>query len=193
MPAGDGVSPFDAGSQLNVQIKRRGRDIHNGTRDVIHRPGDDADPDSILFVGGDRGGGHFLIARLRHLEVRGQVDPQLEAIDVSARAAAGHFLVQDAATGTHPLHIAGTDQAGVAEAVAMTGGAFEHVGDGFDAAVRVVGEAADGTFDGIVEGEVVEEQKGIEQVADPRRNGAAKPHARAFNGVLRFDNLGDFS
>ena len=71
--------------------------------------------------------------------------------------------------------------------------ALEHVGDGFDAAMRVHGEAADGTFDGIVEGEVVEEQEGIELVADARRNGSAQFHARAFDGVLRFDDLGDGS
>ena len=123
----------------------------------------------------------------------GEVDPELEAVDVSAGAAARHFLVQDAAAGTHPLHIAGTDEARVAKAVAVMRGALEHVGDGFDAAVRMVREAADGTFEGIVEGEMVEEQEGIELVADARRDGTAKPHARALDGVLRFDDLGDFS
>ena len=75
----------------------------------------------------------------------------------------------------------------------MARGALKHVGDGFDAAVRVVGEAADGTFDGIVEGEVVKEQEGIEQVADARRNGTAQFDACAFDGVLRLDNFRDFS
>ena len=42
-----------------------------------------------------------------------------------------------------------------------------------------------------IEGKVVEEQEGIEQVADARRNGTAQLYARTLDGVLRFDNLGD--
>jgi len=75
----------------------------------------------------------------------------------------------------------------------MRGGAFEHVGDGFDTAMRMVREAAQGTFEGIVEGEVIEEQEGIGLVADARGYGAKQTHARAFDGGLWFDNLGDSS
>ena len=125
--------------------------------------------------------------------MRWQVDPELEAVDVAAGSATGHFFVEDAATGTHPLHIAGTNETRVAEAVTMTGGAFEHIGDGFNAAMRMIGETAQGTFDGIVEGEVVEEQEGIKLVANARRYGAKQTHARAFDGGLWFDNLGDGS
>ncbi len=49
------------------------------------------------------------------------------------------------------------------------------------------------TFERIVEGKMVEEQEGIEFVADPRRNRAAQLDARAFDGSLRFDNSGDSS
>jgi uncharacterized UPF0160 family protein len=75
----------------------------------------------------------------------------------------------------------------------MTRGAFEHVCDGFDAAVRVVREAADRPFNRIVEGKMIEEQEGIEQVADTRRDGTAQLNARAFDRILRLDNLRDFS
>src|SRR5688572_26375104 len=125
--------------------------------------------------------------------MRGEVDPQLEAVNISALTAARHFFVQDAASGRHPLHVAGADQACIAEAVTMTRGAFEHVGDGLDTAVWVVGKATDGSFDGIVEGEVVEEQEGIEQVADARCNGTTQLDARALDGILRFNNLRDSS
>ena len=189
----DGKMPFDARSKLHVHVKRRGGNVSNGTSDGIHCSRDDADLDAILFVGGDRGGGHFLIARLGHFEVRGQVDPELEAVDVSAGTAAGHFFVHDATTGTHPLHVAGTDETFVANAVAVGGGAFKHVGNGFDAAVRMIREAADGTFERVVEGKVIKKQKGVEKVARFWRYGTEQTHARAFNGSLWFDSLGDSS
>jgi len=117
----------------------------------------------------------------------------LEAVDIAARAAAGHFLVQDAAPGAHPLHVAGADGALVAQAVAVVGGAFEHVSDGLDAAVGMVGKAAQRPFQGIVKGKMVEEQEGIEFVADPWRDRAAQLDARSLNSDLRFDNSGNGS
>jgi len=117
----------------------------------------------------------------------------LEAGDKSAGSAAGHFLMQDAAPGAHPLHVAGTDDTGITETVAMGGGAIDHVGDGFDAAVRMGGEAADGTFERVIEGEVVEEQEGIVQVACPRTERTQEAYARAFDGGLWFDDLRDCS
>ena len=36
---------------------------------------------------------------------------------------------------------------------------------------------------------MVEEQKGVELIADPRCDGAAQLHACALNGDLRLDNL----
>lgn len=75
----------------------------------------------------------------------------------------------------------------------MVGGTFEHVGDRFDAAMRVVGEATDRTLDGIIKGKMIKQQERIEQVANTRRNGTAQLDARALDGVLRLDNLRDFS
>ena len=72
----------------------------------------------------------------------------------------------------HPLHVAGADLARVAETIAMVYRAFEHVGDGFDAAVRMRGEAAAGTFERVVEGKVIEEQEGVVFVAGARGDGA---------------------
>jgi hypothetical protein len=68
------------------------------------------------------------------------------------------------------LHVAGADGAHVLQAVAVADGAFQHIGDGLDAAVRVGGEAADGALVGIVEGEMVEEQEGVELIGAARRN-----------------------
>jgi hypothetical protein len=69
--------------------------------------------------------------------------------------------VDDAAAGGHPLHAAVFQQAFVAGAVAVAHAAGEHVGDGLEAAVRVVGEAAD-VVAGLVGAEGVEHQEGVE-------------------------------
>ena len=53
------------------------------------------------------------------------------------RVALGHLLVEDAAAGGHPLHVAGAEVAAVAEAVAVRDRAGEDVGDRLDAAMRM--------------------------------------------------------
>ena len=90
---------------------------------------------------GNVGGLDVLVARRRHLQRRGQVGPELEAVHAALRVALRHFLMHDAAARGHPLHVAGAERAAVAEAVAVLDGAGEHVGDGLDAAVRMPGEA----------------------------------------------------
>src|SRR5512141_2948178 len=101
--------------------------------------------------------------------------------------------MQNATPGAHPLHVAGTDHALVAKAVAVGCGAFEHVGDGLDATMRMHGETTDGSLERIVEGKVVKEQEGIVLVADARCNRALQFDARALDGILWFDNLGNGS
>src|SRR5262245_11791702 len=75
----------------------------------------------------------------------------------------------------------------------MSGGAFEHIGDGFDAAMGVIREAANWSLEWIVKGEMIEEQEGIVLVADLWSNGTAESDARAFDSVLWFNNLKDGS
>jgi hypothetical protein len=70
-------------------------------------------------------------------------------------------------------------------------GAFKHIGDGLDAAVWMSGKPANGSLNRIVESEMVEEQEGVELVADARRNRAQEFDTRAFDGDLRFDDLGE--
>ena len=142
MAGWDFVSPFFIGSKLYVHVKRRGGNIHDRTGHFLNVPRDDADPDPILFISRNGRGVNLLIARLRHFEMRRQVDPELESVDIPAGTATRHFLVEDAAPGTHPLYIAGTDDTLVAEAVAMTRGTFEHIRDSFNPAVWVIGKTA---------------------------------------------------
>ncbi|MNT06635.1 hypothetical protein D3C72_1413120 [compost metagenome] len=82
------------------------------------------------------------VPRRGHL-VRGrQVQPQLEAFH-AAVFLLGHFRVDHACACHHPLRAAVLQQPLVAGAVAMAHAASQHVGDGLEAAVRVIGEAAD--------------------------------------------------
>ncbi len=72
-----------------------------------------------------------------------------------------HFLVQDAAAGSHPLHIAGRELAAIAQTVAMIDGSCENIGDGLDAAMRVPGKTGAIIFRAIV-AKIVEQQERIE-------------------------------
>ncbi|MEJ2266867.1 MAG: hypothetical protein P8X95_25770 [Anaerolineales bacterium] len=97
--------------------------------------------------------------------------------------------MHDAAATGHPLHVAGADDAHVADAVAVADVALQHVGDGFNAAVGMGGKANRGAFDGIVESKMVKQEKGVEGVGPAGPKGAQQAHAGAFDDHLRFDNL----
>ena len=104
------------------------------------------------------------------------------------RIALRHLLVQDAAAGGHPLHVAGTERTGVAEAVLVLDGSREHVGDGLDAAMRMPGEARPVVVRTVV-AEVVEQQERIELCRIAEAEGAAQFHARSLHGRLRLDDV----
>ena len=123
-------------------------------------------------------GWNVLVARRHHLQPRRQVRPQLEAVHAAALVALRHFLVQDAAAGGHPLHVARPHAAAIAQAVAMLHGPGQHVGDGLDAAVRMPGETGHIVVRPLV-AEIVEQEKRIEfaRIAEAERT--AQLHARA--------------
>jgi len=132
---------------------------------------------------GNVGRGDVLVARRGHLERRGQVGPELEAVHTAGRVALRHLLVKDAAARRHPLDVARAERARVPQAVTMHHGAGEHVSDRLDAAVRVPGEALDVVGRPLVP-EVVEEQEriGLGGVAEPER--AAQVDARTLERRL---------
>jgi len=72
-----------------------------------------------------------------------------------------HFLVHDAAAGSHPLHVAGAEVAAIAEAVAVLDVAGQDVGDGLDPPVGMPREAGE-VVAGVLVAEVVEEEERIE-------------------------------
>ena len=94
-----------------------------------------------------------------------------------------HLLVDDAASGCHPLDVAGGDGAAVAHAVPVLHGPGEDVGDRLDAAVRVPGETGQVILRDVI-AEVIEEEERVEvgRVAEAER--AAQVHACAFERRL---------
>ena len=117
----------------------------------------------------------------------GEVGPQLEAVHASDVVALGHFLMQDAASGRHPLHVTGTEGSPVAEAVAVIDGARQHVGDRLDSAVRMPRETGEVILRPVV-AEIVEEQERVEFGRLAEAEGTVELDARAFDVRL---GLGD--
>src|SRR5262249_23739227 len=127
---------------------------------------------------------NVLIARRSHLEPRRQVCPELKTMHAPAFIALRHFLMQDAAAGRHPLHIAGAKLAGIAETVAVVDGAGKHIGDGLDAAMGMPWEARAVVIRPIV-AEIIEQQKRVEISGIAETKGAMELDAGAFHGGLR--------
>jgi len=171
---GQGLGDAAAGADGDVE------DPDGGVGQVAHRvdavrlAGDDLDGDAPLVDGGDGdlGGAQVAVSRLAHLEVLGQVDPELHA-DVGAAVGvlARHLGVHDAAAGGHELQVAGPDGAAVAGKVLVVDAARQQVRDGLLAAVRMVREACPRA-----DGEVVEHQERAEVAQLGRADRA--PHAR---------------
>ncbi len=126
----------------DVEVARVGGDAVDGAAPAPELAADDPHHRAVVVDDlGDLGARDVLVARRGHLQRRRQVGPELEAVHPARRVAVRHLLVEDAAAGGHPLHVAGTERALVAQAVGVVDRAGQHVGDGLDAAVRVPGEA----------------------------------------------------
>ena len=182
---GDGFAR--CGFDLEIEVDRIGFDTAHRTAGAVVLAGDDA---HLIAVGGghegDLMGPNVLIARRRHLGVGRQIDPQLEAPHEPVFLLR-HFGMQDAASGRHPLHAAGLEQTAIALVVAVTHASGEHVGDGLEAAMRVLGEAADVVVR-IVGQEFVEQQKGIEFRQGLAADDAEQPHAGTVgSGLALYD------
>src|SRR6185295_18490895 len=95
--------------------------------------------------------------------------------------------MQDAAPGRHPLHVPRPHGAFVAEAVAVLDAAAQHVGDRFDAAMRVPWKAREIVL-GVLVAKIIQQQEGIEVAGLAESKCAAQPDARAFERGERLGN-----
>src|SRR5208282_1348887 len=100
--------------------------------------------------------------------------------------------MDDAAARSHPLHVAGGDGAAVSHAVTMFHRSRKHVGDGFDAAVRMPREACQIVLGNII-AEVIEQEERIGFLGISETESAAKMDACAFKRRLRFDDSFNWS
>ena len=164
-------------------------------RHTIHRAAlsgvfavDDPDARAILLDHlGDGRGLDLLVAGRHHLERRGQVGPQLEAVHAPGGVPFWHLLMNDPAAGRHPLDIARANGPAVAETVAMFHRPGQHVGDGFNAAVRMPREPGQVVF-GVIVSKIIQQQEGIELRGRAESEGAPQMDPRAFQRGFGFDD-----
>src|SRR5579871_5544811 len=100
-----------------------------------------------------------------------EVGPQLKAVHASRLVTLRHFLVNDAAAGGHPLHIARRNSATISHAVAVLDGSREDIRNGFDTAMRMPGEAGKIVLGNVI-AEIVEQQEGVEIGCGAKSEGA---------------------
>ncbi len=149
-----------AGREMQVEVKRFGAR-------ALHRPGvpvacagNDPNADPVDLERRNLPGSEVAVPGRNHLVGGGQVQPELETLH-HAFFLLGHLAVDHAAAGGHPLHAAVGQQPFVAGRVAMAHAAGDHVGDGLEAAVRMIGKAGD-VVAGLVGTKRVEHQERIE-------------------------------
>ncbi len=100
---------------------------------------------------------------------------------LAGKIAARHFLVHDAGTGGHPLHITRPQRAMIAQAVAMLDGACQNVSNGFDAAMRMPGKALE-ILCRIVIAEIVHHQERVGKRRIAEAEDAMEMNAGPFAG-----------
>src|SRR5262249_16538359 len=135
---------------------------------------------------------NVLIARIGQLQRRRQIRPQLEAMHAALWIALGHFLMQDAATSGHPLHVACGHLSLVSEAIAVLDRSGQHVGDRLNPAMRMPWKSRQ-VIVRILIAKIVEKQKRIEVFRLPKTERALQLYPGAFNGWLCFQHLSNWS
>src|SRR6266849_827798 len=140
--------------------------------------------------------GNLLVARPRHLQFRRQVHPDLDSVHSAtflADVARGHFGMHDAGTRGHPLHVARAKHAAMAGRVLVLELALQHVSDGLEAAMRVIGRADRLAWAVIGRPHLVDKEEGIDCVQSRGRHWPAHDEACAFALTVRGDDPGGFA
>src|SRR5262245_4726892 len=172
----------------DVEVTRIRRDPVHGTALAPELAANDPDAGAVVIDDfRDLRAGNVLIAGRGHLQRRGQVGPELKPVHAALRVALRHFLMEDPAAGRHPLDVAGTERAAIAEAVAVLHRARQDIGDGLDAAVRMPRKSGAIVLRALI-AEIVEQQERIEVAGVAEAEGAAQLYSGPLHGGLGFDN-----
>src|SRR5882724_1990177 len=131
--------------------------------------------------------GNVAVGRGFHFFLRWKIEPQLKAAH-AAFALLGHLGVDDTARRRHPLYVAGTEVAAIAEVIFMAHAAVEHVGNGFEAAMRMCREAGHVVVR-VIGIKLVEHQKRIYILAALATQTAAQFDAGAIGSGNRLDDM----
>src|SRR5215211_2409481 len=173
-----------SGRDEDIEIARLGGHPFDRSAPAPEVAANDAHTGAVVVDDlGDHAGRNVLVARRGHLQRRGQIRPELEAVHAALVVALRHLLMHDPAAGGHPLHIAGAKRAAVAEAVAMIHRTRQHIGDRLNAAMRMPGKSG-GVILRTVIAEVVEQEERVKRAGLAETEGAPQLHAGAFNGGL---------
>jgi hypothetical protein len=99
----------------------------------------------------------------------------------ATRVSLRHFLVEDAASGRHPLHVSGPEAPAVAQTVAVINRPGQHIRDGLDAPMRVPWKPGAVVLWTIV-AEVVQQEERIEIARIAESESTVEFHPRSLDG-----------
>jgi hypothetical protein len=102
---------------------------------------------------------------------------------LAQRVALGHFLVNDAAPGGHPLDVARANGAAIAQTIPVFNRACQDIGNGLDAAMRVPGKAGEVILRNIIS-EIIQQQERVELGSVAETKSSAQTHSGAFQRRL---------
>jgi len=168
------------GGQGNVEVFGVGADAGDRADGIADPAADDLDGGAGCHLNlGDFFWRDPSVAGRAHLFPGREIKPQLKAVHRPVCIALRHLLMDNAAARRHPLHVAAGDDAAVAQAVAVLDLAFQHIGDGLDAAVGMPGETLEVVGRGVGT-KVVKKKEGVASLRVMKTEGPAQVHACPF-------------
>src|SRR4051812_10527084 len=97
--------------------------------------------------------------------------------------ALGHFLMNDAAPGSHTLNVARPNGSMVPHAIPVLDGSGQNVGDGFDSAMRMPGKTCEVILRDVI-AKIVQQKERIKIAGVAETEGATQMNPGAFKSRL---------
>jgi hypothetical protein len=122
----------------------------------------------------------------------GQIGPQLEAMHGALSVTFGHFLMDDTATGSHPLHVPRGYDTLVAQAVPVFNITLQDIRDRLNPTVGMPWKTFKEML-GVVGTKIIEHQKWIELRQFSKTEYSFKMNTGTLDDRLALEDLTDFS